>query len=153
MRISILNLGYQYALKSPEYPFKLACIIFKGKKIFSIGYNEVRSSINVPQKYKLFKESLHAEVAALMKFKPGELKGCSAFVCRVNAGSKRTSNATCCARCQEMFFDYGIKKVYCTNELGTVDEYLVKAPDENFQPILNHHDYREVFFKKIIHVI
>lgn len=150
MNVSLLNFGYQVALKSPEYPFKLSCIIFKGKKVLSAAWNEVRCCSSVPSKYKRFPESLHAEAAALAKFKPGDLKGCSAFICRVNAGSKRTAEAKCCARCQQMMYDYGIKRVFCTTSFGTIDKYILKpiAQKITFEESTSH-DYRELFLQKV----
>lgn len=151
MRIGIFQLGYEYALKSPEYPFKLSCVIFKGKRIFSVGYNEVRGCASVNDKYKKFPESLHAEVAALSKFKPGELKGCSAFICRVNAGSKRASQAKCCSYCQKMLFEYGIKRVFTTNDIGSIDVYNVTSARVNnkINISISGHNYSSIYFELI----
>lgn len=151
MRVGIFEFGYEYALKSPEYPFKLSCVIFKGKRIFSVGYNSIRCCTSVEHKYKKFPESLHAEAAALAKFKPGELKGCSAFICRVNAGSKRTSQAKCCSYCQKMLFEYGIKKVFVTNDIESIDVYSVRPPEysNKISVFESGHNYNSIYFELI----
>lgn len=146
MKQGIVYRAYQLALTSESYPFKTAAVVFKGKRILSIGINEVRYNGSIPVRFKRFLESQHAEAAALAKCKHDELKGCSILICRVNAGSKKMSSAKPCGRCQAMLYDYGIKNVYCTNDNGKIDKYLIKQPQNDIKYHENgQHDYRNLF--------
>lgn len=97
------------AMKS-EYKLQMGCIIFNKKKILSVGYNQVRSSTKIHPKYLAFKESVHAEVDAIIKARK-ELKGASLLVVRVNK-KHQLRNAKPCNKCMEYIKEIGIKRIY-----------------------------------------
>jgi deoxycytidylate deaminase len=150
MHSGILKAAYSLASLSECYPFRCSAIIFKGKRIISTGINEIRSSKHIQQKYKRFPEAVHAEMAALMHAYPDDPKGASILVCRINP-SGQMSNAKPCARCQNGLHDAGIKFVYCTNNVGTVDKYKIVPVLQKIQfNEQEQHDYRDIFIKREI---
>ena len=58
-----------------QYRFHIGAVIFNSKRIISSGHNGIRSSVNIKNKYKKFKNSLHAEQAALMNIEWNKVKG------------------------------------------------------------------------------
>lgn len=114
MHDAIIKMGLNAASLSSLYPFRMSAIIFKGKRILSIGINEVRASKHVHRKFKKFEDSCHAEAMAISRMYPGDPKGASIFICRLRA-SGEFGNAKPCLRCQQLIGEAGIKHIYCTS--------------------------------------
>ena len=62
---SIIKTAIEEAKKSTCHP-RIGAVIFKGKRILSKGFNDIRSS-SIPLKHRKWVESLHAEQSALLK--------------------------------------------------------------------------------------
>lgn len=114
---NVVKLAIQEAKKSKHYPM-IGAVVFKGKKILGSGHNEIRSS-SLSMKHRKWKESLHAEQAALLNLDWNKLKGCSILVMRV---SKTGKLGICrpCEMCQKIIEHVGIKNVYYTNKDGEI---------------------------------
>lgn len=112
---SILDIAIAEALRS-AYHFKVGAIIFKGKKVYSVAHNGVRSS-SVPRSFKQFTESLHAEAHAIIKYN-GCLKGKSILVVRVS-NSGKLLNSRPCNFCYDFIRYKGIKHLFysCDNKI------------------------------------
>lgn len=115
--VNVLNKAVEQALKSNHYP-KIGAVVFKGKRIFGSGHNGIRSS-TLPMKHRHWKESLHAEQAALLHLDWKKVKGCSILVLRINDEGK-FGLCKPCPMCQKILIHVGIKKVWFTNEKGEV---------------------------------
>lgn len=119
MFIGALKRAIEVAEKSEYYPYKIGAVVFKGGRILSEGTNALRYCSRVPDKYKNFDHSLHAEQDALSKLYPDKAKGANMIVVRINE-SGNVSLAKPCENCQKMIKDCGIKWVYYSNRAGEI---------------------------------
>lgn len=101
------------------YKLALGAVIFKGNRILSSGHNELRSS-SISNKYKKYKNSLHAEQAAVMNINWKKLKGASILVIKLSKVQKKLSNAKPCDMCLQLLKTIGIKKIYYSNQFGEI---------------------------------
>ena len=101
------------------YRFRVGAVIFSSKRIISSGHNEIRSS-NIPNKHKLYNNSVHAEQAALLGTDWNKLKGCSILVMKCSKTLKQLSNAKPCPMCMKVLEYVGIKDIYYSNEQGEI---------------------------------
>lgn len=113
----ILKIAIQEAEKSNHYP-RIGAVIFKGKKIYGSGHNEIRSS-SLCMKHRKWKESLHAEQAALLNLEWSTLKGTSILVCRVSKFGK-LGMCRPCPMCYKLLKYIGIRNIYYSNEEGEI---------------------------------
>ena len=102
-----------------NHRFKIGAVVFKGNRILSSGHNEIRSS-NIPNKHKLYNNSVHAEQAALLGTDWNKLKGCSILVMRCSKTKGSLSNAKPCPLCQKLLAHIGIRNIYYSNEIGEI---------------------------------
>lgn len=108
------------AKKSNMERYQIGCVCFKGKRIISYGFNQVRSTSRIPNKYKKFPNSLHAEQHAIMKIRNKEiLKGSSILVVRVNRSGEFLM-AKPCENCLNTIRFFGIKEIFYSNEDGKI---------------------------------
>lgn len=118
MSIGVLKAGLAEVEKSGCYPFKVAAVIFKGSRILSTGHNDIRSCSKVQDRYKNWRESLHAEQDCIRKASRN-LKGTTMLVLRRNpSGSLQLARP--CEMCWGWIRDCGIKGVYYTNSDGGI---------------------------------
>lgn len=100
-----LSSAIKEALKS-SYSIKVGCVIFKGKKVISKGYNVAYFPVRASKKYTCWKTSLHAElsaiVAALRKGK--NLSGSTLLVIRLNKNMELMT-ARPCKYCMRAILD------------------------------------------------
>jgi len=99
--------------KLSTYQHKIGCVIFKGKRIVSSAHNAIRTS-KVPNKFKHYIESLHAEAHCIIKARKN-LKGYSILVIRLNNRGNLVL-AKPCEFCSEFIEYVGIKNVYYSNK-------------------------------------
>ena len=114
----IIKACLEEASKS-TYIFKVGCVIFKGKRIIGVGHNGIRSS-KVHPKYKLFKNSLHAEQAALLGLDWSGLKGMSVLVMRIRRSEGKLYLALHCKMCQSLLLEVGIRDCYFSGSDGQI---------------------------------
>ena len=120
MTVGILKKAIENAEKSKMYPYRLGCVVFKGKRILSYGYNQIRTSNAIPDKYKKYIEALHAEQHAIMKIQNKELlNGASLLVIRINRHGKLT-NARPCENCMKTIVHFKFSNIYFSNENGEI---------------------------------
>jgi tRNA(Arg) A34 adenosine deaminase TadA len=96
-----------------SFKLQLGAVIFKKKKIISVGTNKNKTH-PFPRKFFKF-GTIHAEIDAVMKakFNP-ELKDASIFVFRKTNFLKTPANAKPCPQCVLALQEYGIKEAYWT---------------------------------------
>ena len=114
---SIIKTAIEEAKKSTCHP-RIGAVIFKGKRILSKGFNDIRSS-SIPLKHRKWVESLHAEQSALLKVDWNTLKGCSILVYRYSK-FKKVGCAKPCSMCEKIIKHVGIRNVYYTEDDGSI---------------------------------
>jgi len=118
MKVSILRKAIQEAEKSNQR-FGLGAVIFKGSSVYGSGCNDKRSS-NIPDKYKRFHHSFHAEIAAIYNVSDwNKLKGSSILVVRLTASGK-ISKSYPCNKCLNTLKYLGVKNLYYSNTRGEI---------------------------------
>lgn len=119
MKIGILRRVLQEAENSEHHIYRLGAVIFKGSRILGSGHNSFRSS-NIPEKYKKYPHTLHAEQAAIYSVNDwNTLKGASIVVIRLNK-SGNLSKGYPCKYCLNTIRFVGIKNLYYSNRLGEI---------------------------------
>ncbi len=107
--------------KKSDFSVKIGCVIFKGSKIISSAHNNLRSCSGISEKHRKWRNSLHAEQAAILNAGSWDkLKGCSLLVMKVSKTKGYLSNAKPCKFCEATIRYVGIKNVYYTNEDGEI---------------------------------
>lgn len=106
--------------EASTYKVKIGAVIFKGSRIISSGHNSIRSSANIKDKYKKYKNALHAEQAALLGIDWNKVKGYSILVLKISPTKKYLSNAKPCKICQKLLAHIGIHNIYYSNEQGEI---------------------------------
>jgi len=120
MTVGILRKAIESAERSKMYPYRLGCVVFKGKRILSWGFNQIRTSNAIPDRFKKFIEALHAEQHAIMRVPNKELlNGASLLVIRINRNGKLT-NARPCKNCMKTINYFKISNIYYSNENGEI---------------------------------
>lgn len=120
MTVGILKKAIESAERSKMYPYRLGCVVFRGKRILSWGFNQIRTSNAIPDRFKKFIEALHAEQHAIMRVPNKELlNGASLLVIRINRNGKLT-NARPCKNCMKTINYFKISNVYYSNENGEI---------------------------------
>ena len=116
---SILRLALDYAKKSDCIPFKVSAVIFKGKKILSVGVNQIRSAKHLPSRYMEWDCSLHGEMDAIRKCNLKSCKKASILVLRMNKNGV-LGMARPCEYCMASLVDASFKEVYYTGANGEI---------------------------------
>ena len=120
MTVGILKKAIESAERSKMYPYRLGCVVFKGKRILSWGFKQIRTSNAIPDRFKKFIEALHAEQHAIMRVPNKELlNGASLLVIRINRNGKLT-NARPCKNCMRTINYFKISNIYYSNENGEI---------------------------------
>lgn len=116
-RKSILDLAVNMAMRS-NYNHRLGAVIFHGKKIISVGWNQINTCRKkLHPKYQNYSGNLHAEVDAILNARC-DLTGTSILVIRINKkGELRLAKP--CSLCLLYLERVGIKKIYYST--GSID--------------------------------
>ena len=102
------------------YKVRIGAVIFSSKAIISSGHNDIRSS-SIPNKYKVWPNSIHAEQDAVFNCKDwSKLKGCSILVLKLSKVTKELSNAKPCTTCLELLRFVGIKTIHYSDQFGNI---------------------------------
>jgi deoxycytidylate deaminase len=115
--VGILNKAIKTAESSNYYPYKIGVVIFKSDRIISTGKNNIRSCKKLKDKYKVWKESLHAEQDAIINAKR-DLNGFSMLIIRIKDG--KLFMAKPCDMCMGFIKFVGIKYIYYSDRLGQI---------------------------------
>lgn len=103
---------------------RIGAVIFKGKRIISVGRNyALKSSNKLHPSFQKYPGSVHAEMDAILKAKR-PLKGMSILVVRLTVNNT-TRLAKPCIWCEEYLRRVGIKKAYYTTNNGTIGEMMI----------------------------
>jgi len=113
----IIKAAIKEAEKS-NFKHRHGCIIFKGSKIVSAGFNEIRYCQRLERKYRKWVNSLHAEQKAII-FSESSLKRCSLLVIRINNHGV-LMNSKPCKLCSGLINEVGISNVYYSDKFGTI---------------------------------
>lgn len=116
---NIVKIAIKEAEKS-NFKHRHGCVIFKGSKIISSGYNELRHCWKLDNKYKKWKNSLHAEQKTII-FSETSLKRCSLLVVRINKNGQLV-NSQPCRICMGLIKDVGISKIYYSDKDGNIQK-------------------------------
>ena len=108
--------------KKSKHLHKVGCVIAKGNRILSKGYNQVRHA-STGKRYTNYPESLHAERDACRKVPKKLLKGATAYIYREsNVGNPMLARS--CSYCERLLISVGISKiVYTINSPPYYAEY------------------------------
>lgn len=98
---------------------RMSCVIVDKNRIISEGYNQIKTDVKSNHPYK----STHAELDAIVDAKNKDIKGCTAYVYRMNRNGE-LSNAKPCPSCENLLKLAGIRKVYFTNN-NSWDEMVI----------------------------
>lgn len=113
--------GMRYAIKaallSGAEHHRVGAAIFKGKSLISLGWNSTKTHPSSTTRYNAH----HAEFDCLMGNYKHDLVGASIFVARITKGG-HLGIAKPCPSCEAVIRAAGIKKVYYTNNAGSVDK-------------------------------
>ena len=107
---SIIDKAVEQCLKS-DHNQKHGCVIFKGKRIYSVGYNVPNRSVkSMLSEYRRWDTSVHAEVSAILNAKR-DIQGLDILVIRLNS-KKQFMMSKPCIHCMA-YLDYvGIRNIY-----------------------------------------
>lgn len=109
-----------------DYPIhKIGCVVVKGHRIVSSGYNNkykchpLQAKLDTEKYGVACPGKLHAEIMALLPLMRDnvDLRGCSIFVYRQRKDGT-LAMARPCSVCQKVIKELGIKKVFYTIENG-----------------------------------
>lgn len=101
-----LTLAKQVSEKSDHHTYKMGCIIAKGNKVLSSGFNILRTHPKSPHAHK----SIHAEFMAAISADNTDLKGATAYVFRQQKNGT-WAMAKPCKYCWQFLMECGIKEV------------------------------------------
>ena len=118
MFVGVLKRAIETAEKSNYYPFRVGAVLFKGNKIFVDGRNSIRCCKNLKKKNW---NSVHAEQHAILNMGEENCKGLSLLVIRLNL-SNNIRLAKPCEMCEDFIRQVGIKRVYYSNNDGTISK-------------------------------
>jgi len=116
--ISILKKGVEISKKNTD-KMKVGAVIFKGKNIFSCGYNvKLQSRKSINREFLEYPNSVHAEINAIINARR-DIKGMNIFVVRLR-NNGRYGLAKPCKFCRSYLIYTGIKYIYYTNNEGEI---------------------------------
>ena len=110
MKHKFFEKARQLSKRSNHRQHQLACVIVKGNRIVSYGWNQLKTTPVAKNKYNM----LHAEIHALIG---QSVKGCTAYVYREHRNETLAMSKPC-PSCELALREAGIKKVYYTKEGG-----------------------------------
>lgn len=115
---SVLKKAKKVAMQS-TYEYKLGAVVFKGNRIISSSENKLRYSSKLPEEFRTWYGSLHAEQAALINSK-SDTKGYSLLVVRLGI-EQEFRMAKPCEMCQGFAKYKHIRDMYYTTNEGTIE--------------------------------
>lgn len=115
---TLLKKAKSVAMES-EHEYKLAAIIFDKHKIISYSENKLRYNAKLPEAFRSWYESLHAEQSAIIKARR-DVSGMSMLVVRLRK-DREFGLAKPCPLCEGFAKFNKIKYVYYTTNEGTIE--------------------------------
>ncbi len=109
----IVKLAERAALKSPS-DFRIGAVLYKGNRVLGIGFNDM-SKTHPKSRTMEFKR--HAELAALLRADPREVKGSSIYVHRLRWDGF-VGLAKPCKYCLSMLLDAGVRHIAWSEQFG-----------------------------------
>jgi len=98
-----------------DYKLKVGAVVIKGGSVLSTGFNSVRHCAIGSSKFTTWKESLHAERAALSKMNKEDISGCTVYIYRIHGLTGKPAFSKPCTQCAFMMRELGVKKVLYTH--------------------------------------
>lgn len=127
-----LHKAEQTSQQAVHYKFKIGCVLTKGRKLVSSGYNTLAKTHPLQSHYASLVGKpdaifLHAEIAAIVeaKSKGIDLTGCVAYVFRRGLGGD-VRMARPCKVCMQALKDVGVKTVVYTTDFGYAVETIME---------------------------
>jgi len=125
-----LHKAEQMSQQAVHYKFKIGCVLTKGRKLVSSGYNTLAKTHPLQSHYASLVGKpdaifLHAEIAAIVeaKSKGIDLTGCVAYVFRRGLGGD-VRMARPCPICMKGLKDVGITSIVYTTDEGVAKESI-----------------------------
>ena len=90
--------------------------LIRGKRIESIGVNHMRKTHTLANSYGSY---IHSEVHSIIKYRGwnSNLTKCNLWNIRINK-YEEICNSRPCVPCQKVIGDFGIRRVYHTDDMG-----------------------------------
>jgi deoxycytidylate deaminase len=108
-----------------DYKHQLGAVIFKGKMIISVGCNELRYSYKVPNHFREWEHSLHAECKAIISAQ-ASLKGASILIVRLRR-DQEYGLAYPCQFCKSFIEFKDIKWIFYSDDDNQIKREKVKG--------------------------
>ncbi len=89
---------------------QLCALVVSKSKVLSIGYNQPKTD---PISIDTTMQQLHAEMSAVKRCRPNELKGTTVIIARCRPSGK-PGLAKPCEVCEDILRDRGVRKVFYT---------------------------------------
>lgn len=142
-----LRLAMQYATDKDydnQIDYHLCAIIVRGGSIISVGYNKHNTNAFVEHYADItrgrgrdFCLSTHAEQDAILKARNKvNLRGCKIFVARRLKKDGQPGMARPCPICENVLYQYGIRKAYYTINENQFGRMLIKPDGETSDIVL-----------------
>lgn len=114
MKLKFFNVAKKLSSLS-NHKKPMGCVVVRGKKIISRGYNIKKTHPESHSFYNL----LHAEHVAILNAYKQDLKGCEVYVYRETKDGL-LGNSRPCVYCERILRSSGIKKVFYTTREGEI---------------------------------
>lgn len=113
MKNKFFDLARKLSKKSDHPKFKLGCVVVRGNKIVSIGFNQLKTHPKSVTPYR----QLHAELNAILDRDTELLRGCTVYTYREHRDGTLAPSRPC-QYCQAALAAVGIRQVFFTDEGG-----------------------------------
>ena len=95
--------------KHSEYHIKMGAVLVRHGKPLSVGFNKIKSHT----KWSVYpRQTIHAEVSALISSGVTDLRGCTMFIYRERNGNPAMARP--CSNCMKVLKSFGIRRIYYT---------------------------------------
>ncbi len=107
-------------IKRPRGRAKHFAFIVRKNQILSLGFNDCNKTHTISHKYGYWNCSIHAELSAILNFKPAlrELKKCRLINIRLGRKTREACMSKPCRYCQELLKEYEFREVWYTTAEG-----------------------------------
>jgi deoxycytidylate deaminase len=113
MKLKHFRLARQISKHSTHHQHMHGCVITRGNKVISVGFNKIKTNPNSNHPYY----STHAELSAVLKADRSDLIGATVYVYREHRDGT-LANSKPCKSCQNLLVEAQVSMVYYSTETG-----------------------------------